>query len=149
MNDDGGRLPAAPHSRPPAGPESSGKQVQQARTALRWFMLLLLGALLTSNLLLPWKVLCLVFSLAALAVGTVAFVRALRAKVPALLKVTAAVGLVSALFLSMGAGAAVILWPVTERYEKCMSTALTLQAQSTCEEQLRSLEELFRMSPGG
>lgn len=148
MNDDGGRLPDAPHTSSPTATQPGADQVQQARALLRWSMLLLIGAMATSSLLLPWKVLGLAFGLAALGVGTVAFIKALRAGLPPVLKVAAAVGLVAALFISVGTGAAVILWPLTQRYEECMATALTLQAKAACEEQLRSLDGLLGMGAG-
>jgi hypothetical protein len=106
-------------------------------------MLLILGALLGSNLPLPWKVLGLLFSLAALTVGILAMVALVRQKAPALVRMSATVGLVAAFMFTIGTGAAILLWPVTERYEECMATALTSKAQKQCEEDLRNLSELL------
>lgn len=112
-------------------------------------MLLILGAFLSSNFPLPWKVLGLLFSLAALTVGILAMVSLVRQKAPALVRMSTTVGLVVALMLTIGTGAAIILWPITERYETCMTTALTSKAQRECEEDLRNLNGLLvpRSSP--
>lgn len=102
-------------------------------------MLLLLGTLLTSNFPLPWKVLGLLFGLGAVTVGILALVGLVRQKAPALLRVSTTVGLVASLFLTFGTGAAILLWPVTQRYEECTATALTSQAQRECEDGLQNL----------
>jgi len=103
----------------------------------------MLGAFLTATLPLTWKVLGLVFSLAALVLGIFALVRAVRNKLPGLLRITTVVGLVATAFLVLGTGAQVALWPVTAEYEECMSTALTNAAQSTCQDELSNLGGLL------
>lgn len=139
--------PSGPAARPgkPSGhtPQPSEKETAATRTLLRVFMLLLLGALLGSSFPLPWKVLGLVFSLAALTVGILALVSLVRQKAPAMLRISTTVGLVASLFLTLGTGAAILLWPITERYEQCMATALTSKAQRQCEEDLRNLGGLL------
>jgi hypothetical protein len=124
-------------------PTPSEKEIASTRSLLRVFMLLILGALLGANLPLPWKVLGLLFSLAALTVGILAMVSLVRQKAPALVRMSAMVGLVAAFMFTIGTGAAIVLWPVTERYEECMATALTSKAQRQCEEDLRNLSELL------
>lgn len=119
------------------GPDGS---TASARLWLRLFLLALLGAVLTSNLMLPWKVLALVLSLFALGSGVVALVKAIGAKLPRLVLVATSLALAATVFLLLGTGASVLLWPVTETYEDCMSRALTLQAQGQCEEGLRKLD---------
>ncbi|WP_104180188.1 hypothetical protein [Arthrobacter sp. B0490] len=111
-----------------------------ARMWLRLFLLALLGAVLTSNLMLPWKVLALVLSLFALGAGVVALMKAIGAKLPRLVLVATSLGLAATVFLLLGTGASVLLWRVTETYEDCMSRALTLQAQGQCEDGLRKLD---------
>lgn len=106
-------------------------------------MLLLLATLLSASFPLPWKVLGIVFGLAALTVGIIALVGLIRQKAPTLLRISTTVGLVASLFLTMGTGAAVLLWPVTAQYEECMATALTSKAQRQCEEDLRNLGGLL------
>lgn len=130
-------------------PTPSEKEIASTRTLVRVFMLLILGAFLSSNFPLPWKVLGLLFSLAALTVGILAMVSLVRQKAPALVRMSTTVGLVVALMLTIGTGAAIILWPITERYETCMTTALTSKAQRECEEDLRNLNGLLvpRSSP--
>lgn len=106
-------------------------------------MLLLLATLLGASFPLPWKVLGIVFGLAALTVGIIALVGLVRQKAPTLLRISTTIGLVASLFLTMGTGAAVLLWPVTAQYEECMATALTSKAQRQCEEDLRNLGGLL------
>ena len=111
-----------------------------ARLWLRLFLLTLLGAVLASNLMLPWKVLALVLALFALGAGVVALVKAIGAKLPRLVLVATSLGLAATLFLATGVAASVLLWPVTQTYEDCMSRALTLEAQGQCEDGLRKLD---------
>lgn len=106
-------------------------------------MLLLLGALLTSGMVLPWKVLGLIFGLAALVMGLLSLVLAVQQKLPALLRISTAAGLVAAFFLTLGTGAQIALWPVTQQYETCMSTALTNTAKKACEDEVRNLGGLL------
>ncbi|WP_105031033.1 hypothetical protein [Arthrobacter ruber] len=124
------------------GPDDTAARAASARTWLRLFLLGLLFALLTSSLVLPWKVLTLVLGLLALAAGVVALVKAISAKLPRLVLLATALGLAATLFLVTGTAASVLLWGVTRTYEDCMSRALTLQAQGECEEGLRQLEGL-------
>lgn len=127
------------------GPEDPQKQrASSAGLWLRVFLLALLGAVLTSNLMLPWKVLALALALSALAAGVVALVKAIGAKLPRLVVLATAVGLAAALFLAAGTGASVLLWPITQTYEDCMAKALTLQAQGDCEDALRRLDGIGR-----
>lgn len=124
----------------PPGPDDPAKARQSSAALwLRLFMLALLGAVLTSSLMLPWKVLGLAFSLFALAAGVVALVKMVSTKRPRVLVIATSIGLAAALFLAVGTTASVVLWPVTQAYEDCMSRALTLQAQAECEDDLREL----------
>lgn len=132
----------APSARPER-PSPSAEQTAATSTLLRVFMLLLLAALIGANFPLPWKLLGLVFGLAALTVGLLALVDLVRHGAPVLLRMSLTVGLVTSLFLVLGTGAAVLLWPLTARYESCMATALTTQAERQCEEDLRNLGGLL------
>ncbi|MHA7209786.1 hypothetical protein [Arthrobacter sp. MDT1-65] len=123
-----------------AGRSRPDGDTASARLWLRLFLLALLGAVLTSNLMLPWKVLALVLSLFALGSGVVALVKAIGAKLPRLVLVATSLALAATVFLLLGTGASVLLWRVTETYEDCMSRALTLQAQGQCEDGLRKLD---------
>ncbi|GAB3548018.1 hypothetical protein GCM10027404_11150 [Arthrobacter tumbae] len=139
--------PSDPAARPakPSGQPSppSDKDIASTRALLRVFMLLLLGTLLGTSFPLPWKVLGLVFGLAAVTVGIIALVGLVRQKAPTLLRISTTVGLVASLFLTLGAGATILLWPVTEQYEECTATALTSKAQRECDEDLRNLGGLL------
>ncbi|MBG6180395.1 hypothetical protein [Arthrobacter sp. CAN_A1] len=133
--------PAKPAPPTPGSPEE--QELARTRSYFRWFLLAMLGAVLTGTLPLPWKVLGLVFGLAALVLGIFALVRAVRDKLPGLLRITTVIGLVATAFLVIGTGAQVALWPVTVDYEECMSTALTNAAQSACQDELSNLGGLL------
>lgn len=136
MND-----PAPAPSRPKPAP--TAQEVASTRTLLRVFMLLLLGTLLGSSFPLPWKLLGLAFGIATLTVGLIALVNLVRHRAPVFLRMATTTALIAALLLVLGTGAAVLLWPITERYEDCMARALTSQAERQCEEDLRDLGGLL------
>ncbi len=122
-------------------PDDAGKaRAASAGLWLRLFLLALLGAVLTSSLVLPWKVLALVLALCALGAGVVALIKSISARLPRLVLLATSLGLAAALFLTAGTGASVLLWPVTQTYEDCMSHALTLQARAECDQGLRNLD---------
>ncbi|WP_434991966.1 hypothetical protein [Arthrobacter sp. Ld5] len=132
--------PRGPGAGPAAPDDPAAARAASARLWLRLFLLALLGAALTSSLVLPWKVLALLLALFALAAGVVGLVKAIGAKSPRFVVLALSVGLAAALFLTAGTAASVLLWPITQTYEDCMSRALTLQAQRDCEDGLRSLD---------
>ncbi|MHA7239462.1 hypothetical protein [Arthrobacter sp. TMS1-12-1] len=120
--------------------DPAAARAASARRWLRLFLAALLGASLTSGLVLPWKVLALVLALLALAAGVVGLVRAVGAKLPRIVVLATSLGLAAALFLTAGTAASIVLWPLTRTYEDCMSRALTLQAQKDCQDGLRNLD---------
>jgi hypothetical protein len=128
--------------------DAAEARARSARLWLRLFLLALLGGVMASSLMLPWKVLGLVLALFALGAGVVALVKAISAKLSRLVVLATSLGLAAALFLTAGTGASVLLWPVTQNYEDCMSRALTLQAQRDCEEGLQKLEGFAPGSAG-
>jgi hypothetical protein len=131
-----------PTGRAGGGDEERVRDAASARLWLRLFLAGLFGAVLTSGLVLPWKVLALGLSLFALTAGVLALVKAVRAKMPRLMVLSTSIGLAAALFLAAGTGASVLLWPVTKTYEDCMARALTLRAESDCQDGLRQLDGL-------
>ena len=126
--------------------DAATARAELARRWLRIFLLSLLAALLTSSLLLPWKVLGLVLALVAVTAGVVALVKTVRAGLSRFMVVATSLGVFAALFLTAGSGASVILWPVTQEYEDCQAQALTLRAERQCQDELRNLGGLL---PGG
>lgn len=104
----------------------------KVRTYLRTFMLLMISVLLLSDVDLPWKVIPLALGITAVVFGIITLVKAVRAKVPALLTVMTAAGLAAAVFFTTGLLAQVALWPYTEKYESCMRDALTEKATQQC-----------------
>ncbi|WP_035776769.1 hypothetical protein [Arthrobacter sp. H5] len=128
---------------PQSPPETSAKETAGTRTQLTVFILLLVATMLAASFPLPWKVLGLMFALAALTVGIIALVGTIRHRLPRLMRIATIAGLVASLFFTLGTGAQIILWPVVQQYEECSATALTSKAQGTCEDNLRNLDGLL------
>ncbi|WP_026550210.1 hypothetical protein [Arthrobacter sp. Br18] len=127
----------------PDGAKRTGDAPGSTRALLTWFSLALLAAIVGSGMMLPWKVLGLVFGIAAVVLGIVVLVRTAGAKLPGFVRVSTVAGLIAALLLVIATAAAVVLWPLTETYEDCIGTALTIQAERECEDGLRDLNGLL------
>jgi hypothetical protein len=108
-----------------------------------WFLVSLVAAVTTSSLDLPFKVLGLGFSILALVLGIATLVRAVRRRLGGLVRVSAAVGVGLAGFLALSTAVLIALWPVTADYEDCIDTALTLEAERTCQDRLLTLDGLL------
>lgn len=119
------------------------EELKSAKTIIRLFVYSIILALLASYLELPWKVAAPVLGIAALVLGIVGLVKAVRCGFPRLLRVGLAMGLGAALVLTVSTGALVALWPVTAEYETCTSQALTVRAENQCEQTYQDkLQEL-------
>ncbi|MHA7263603.1 hypothetical protein ACX80W_10420 [Arthrobacter sp. TMN-37] len=116
---------------------------ERARVLSQWFLVTLVTAVVTSSLDLPFKVLGLVFSTAAFVLGILALVRAVRSRLGGFVRLTAAVGVGIAGFLALSTALLIALWPVTENYEDCIDTALTLEAERECQDRLLTLDGLL------
>ncbi len=146
-----------PSNRPPSGPSesqhgtgsgrpSSGADPSPedgARALPLWFLVSLVAAVATSSLDLPFKVLGLAFSVLALVLGIATLVRAVRRRLSGLVRVTAAVGVGIAGFLALTTAFLIAVWPITEGYEDCIDTALTLQAERACQDRLLTVDGLL------
>ncbi len=135
--------PRRPAPSPGTTPTPSDEEVARGRGMLRWFLAAFVATVLSSNLQLPFKLVALAFGIAAVVLGILTLVHAVRYRLGAFLRITSAVGVGFAAFLTLGIAAAVALWPVTENFENCMRTALTIQAERECQDRLRDLDGLL------
>lgn len=121
---------------PPATrkPEPTEAQSKEARSYMWVFIALLLGLLLSSDLMLPWKLLPLMLGIAAVVVGIITLVKVIRFGLGAFMRIVVSMGLAATAFMTLGLAAQVALWPLTAKYETCMQSALTVQATEACTE---------------
>lgn len=118
-------------------------ELNSARMFIRLFVFAIILTLLTSYLELPWKAVAPVFGVASIVFGIIGMVKAVRCGFPRLLRVGMALGLGAALVLTISTATLVALWPITAEYETCMSQALTVRAENTCEQNYQdTLKEL-------
>lgn len=97
-----------------------------------YFAVLIIGAILTAELQLPWKIAALVFGLAALVVGVMALVRAVKAKMKGSIFGFLSIGLVLTLIVTLTQVWAIAIWPWQASYEDCLNNAITQQAHEQC-----------------
>ncbi len=110
------------------------------------FGVLLLAAVLTSTLPLPWQAASLAFVVAALVVGIRAFVLALRGGVRGVVLPMLGLGLASAGLVAVTVLSLLVVWPQQLRRQDCLANAVTISATERCEAEFRrSLEE--RLDP--
>lgn len=147
-----GNRPAAPPREPP-----DPDQVRRASRQLLHFWLLVLGAVVTFELPLPWKVGALVLVGAALVVGGLALVTTWRARLPGLMLPMIVAGLGFTALLGGSLLMTISVWPLVQDREDCLRGALTVSAQAECEdafgdglaERSRYLEQVMRSRPTG
>ncbi|CEA09497.1 hypothetical protein BN1051_02867 [Arthrobacter saudimassiliensis] len=125
-----------PPVRPSAPRRPSEDQAREARNYLGLFTLLVLGLALSSNLVLPWKLVPLVLGVAALVIGIMTLVKLVRLKSRPLLTVTTVLLLGMSAMMTLLMAVMVAAWPLTASWEQCRTGALTLQAQEACDAEL-------------
>jgi len=129
------RPPHRPLRRTEPPPAVDPDALRAASRLVRFFLLLVLAALLTTSLPLPWQVGSLVFALVAVGVGLralrVAWQPGLREQLAPLLLF----GLVFAVLMTISTSARLALWPVEMQHQECLSRALTIGAHAQCEVQ--------------
>lgn len=156
----GGPGPRSPRDpRPPAPPREppDPDQVRRASRQLLHFWLLVLGAVVTFNLPLPWKAGALVLVGAALVVGGLALVTTWRARLPGLMLPMIVAGLGFAGLTGAAALSTIAMWPLVQDREECLRGALTVSAQAECEQAFQDglaertvdLERIMRSRPAG
>ena len=122
-------------SRPPQPqqPPPTPEQLADAGRAVMRFGLLMLAALLTSRLPVPWQVASPVFALAAVVVGLRSVVRVRRAGVRGVLPAMLGGGIALSVVLLLSSLTMLALWPAQVERQQCLDSALTIAAQEQCE----------------
>lgn len=124
----GGTRPPVPPREPP-----DPDQVRRASRQLLHFWLLVLGAVVTIALPLPWKAGALVLVGAALVVGGRALVTTWRARLPGLMLPMIVAGLAFTGLIGTALLGMISMWPLFQEREDCLRGALTVSAQAECE----------------
>ncbi|WP_146362550.1 hypothetical protein [Arthrobacter yangruifuii] len=133
MNDDGTQHQTSTLQTPEGRPAPTEEQKRSAVQFVRIFWLLLAAMLLSTGLVLPWKLFPLVLGIAALVIGIIALVKVARRRTGALMPVLISLGLVVTFLTTLGLAGMVLLWDETATYEACMQSALTLSGVDECE----------------
>lgn len=97
------------------------------------FGVMLLAAVMTNTLPLPWQAGSFLFLVAALVVGVRALVSVWRAGLRGVLLPVLALGLVFTALLSLSMIGLLTLWPVQMERQDCLRDALTIAAEERCE----------------
>lgn len=109
---------------------------ETARRASRFvlhFTLLLLAALVTTSLPLPWQLGSLGFAIAGLVVGLVGLRRVWRTGLRESFAPLMLFGLVFALLMTLSRSAMLMFWSVQMARQDCLDHAVTIDAREQCE----------------
>ncbi|GEN80745.1 hypothetical protein [Actinotalea fermentans] len=131
-------MPRAPRTPPPA-PDPEALRVVQRRMGT--FLLLVLAALLTSRLRLPWQLGSLAFVLAALGTGVWALSGARRPGLREQVAPMLVVGLVFTVMLALSMSSSLVLWSEQMTHQDCLDNAVTLSARESCDSAYRDAVE--------
>lgn len=123
-------------ARPPAppAPPVDPAVAERLNRLVRTFVLLIIGALLTAMLALPWRLGSLALAVAAIVVGVVALRRAWRPGLREQVAPLLVFGLAFAVLMSMSMAGTLILWPVEVAHQECLGRAVTIGARAECEQ---------------
>lgn len=97
------------------------------------FVALVIAALLTSRLRLPWQLGGLAFALTALGTGVWALAAARRPGLREQVAPMLVVGLVFTTMLTMSMSFTLVLWSEQTAHQECLDRALTLSSQRACD----------------
>jgi hypothetical protein len=132
----------------PSRPDPDPAAVRATSRRVLHFGMLLLAAVLTTTLPLPWQAASLAFVIAALVVGIRAFVLAWRAGVRGVVLPMLGLGVASAGLVAVTVLSLLVVWPQQLERQECLAGAVTIAATERCEAEFRrSLEE--RLDPAG
>ncbi|MCQ1950938.1 MULTISPECIES: hypothetical protein [Arthrobacter] len=129
----------APDSRHPA---PSDEQKRNAFQYVVLFWLLMFATLLSSNLVLPWKLIPLALGIAALVVGIIAVIKLARRRMGPLMPILVSLSLVITALTTLGLAGMTLLWDETMTYESCMRSALTLDGVEACEAEYLPFQQI-------
>ncbi|MCC3277353.1 MULTISPECIES: hypothetical protein [unclassified Arthrobacter] len=142
MNDDGAQYKTQTLAEQSRRPGATDEQKKNAVRYVRVFWLLVLVMLLSSGLVLPWKLVPLAIGLVAFVVGIIALVKLARRRMGALLPVLVSLGLVITFLTTLGLGFMVAIWDQTVTYETCMRSALTLDGAEACQAEYLPFQQM-------
>lgn len=113
-------------------PTPDPEALRIVRRRMGVFVALVLAALLTSQLRLPWQLGGLVFALAALGAGGWALVAARRPGLREQVAPMLVVGLVFTTMLALSMSFSIVLWSEQTAHQECLDNALTLSTRDAC-----------------
>jgi hypothetical protein len=128
--------PSWPQQPAPAKPERPPVDPDEARRGTRAVMnfgLLMLAALVTTTLALPWRMVSVAIAIGALVVGIRAFRRIWRAGMRGTLVAALSAGMVMTIALAVTTLAVIPVWHIEMDRQGCLDQALTVSAKSECE----------------
>jgi hypothetical protein len=145
--------PELPQATPPrpARPQADIEATRATARRTLHFFALLLAAVLTSSLPLPWQVGSLLFVLVAIVVGIRALVLAWRSGVRGGVLFALGTGLAMAGMVALAITTLLAVWPQQLERQRCLAAAVTISATQRCEAEFqRSIERLRpqRQTPG-
>ncbi|MCC9175329.1 hypothetical protein [Arthrobacter sp. zg-Y179] len=118
------------------------EQKRNAIQYVRLFWLLMLATLLSSSMVLPWKLIPLALGIAGLVVGIIAVIKLARRRMGPLLPILVSLGLVMTALTTLGLAGMTLLWDETMTYESCMRSALTLDGVEACEAEYLPFQQI-------
>ena len=126
----------------PPRPAADSPVVRATARRVVHFFALLLAALATMSLPLPWQVGSLVFVLAAMVVGARAFALAWRGGIRGGLLLALGTGVAMAGVLALLMTTLLAVWPEQMARQQCLARAVTIAATQDCENEFqRALDE--------
>lgn len=115
--------------RPPVDPTAA----RRATRSVMHFGLLMLASLVTSSLVLPWRLVSVAIALLAIAAGIRALRRIWRAGLRGFLVVAMSAGVVMTFVLALTTLAVIPVWQIEMTRQTCLTQAITIAASITCE----------------
>ena len=109
------------------------EEVRSANRLVLHFTLLVLAALLTTTLPLPWQLGSLAFAVAGLVVGVQALRRVWRSGLRQQLAPLLLVGVAFAALMIVSMGVMLAFWPAQVARQECQARAITIDAREQCE----------------
>ncbi|PID53690.1 MAG: hypothetical protein CSA58_07140 [Micrococcales bacterium] len=125
------------HNPADAGASQPASVLEQTRLMNRWFISLVLSAIIVASASLPWKMTAFVFLIPAVVLAVLLFVRGIRHRSGLSSMIGLITGSALCALLSMSLVAQLVLWPAQARYEECMDGAITQSARIKCSQELR------------
>ncbi|TDE97582.1 hypothetical protein EXU48_05215 [Occultella glacieicola] len=139
-----GRPPEEP--RPAPSPE----QLVEISRSVMFFGLLLLAAVLTSGLPIPWQVAAPLFAGGAIVIGLRTLGKIRRFGVRGMITVFLTGGMVLSALLLFSSVTLLSLWPAQVERQQCLDSALTIAAQDRCEQRFNeAVADRYGTSTGG